>query len=68
MESLVVGGKLLEELDRGSPVFRKMGKGSRRAGKMIRMSDSEVNARVEELRREVDVQVQMIHIFLPWLK
>lgn len=49
---LVVGGKLLEELDRGSPVFRKWRLAARRAGRVRIENRGEVKARTEELQRE----------------
>ena len=49
---MVVGGKLLEELIAGSGDFGRWAREAVLAGKMIRISDSEVNARTEELRRE----------------
>ena len=49
---LVVGGKLLEELDRGSPVFRKWRLAARRAGRVRIENRGEIKERMEELQRE----------------
>ncbi len=49
---MVVGGKLREELDRGSRNFGRWAREARLAGRMITVSDSEVNTSTEEFRRE----------------
>ena len=49
---LVVGGKLLEELDKASKGFRQWAKDAQIAGRMKRENESRVNARVEKLRSE----------------
>ena len=48
---LVVGGKLGEELYKGSPRFRKWAEDARRSGRLRRVDDGKVNTRTEELRR-----------------
>lgn len=49
---LVVGGKLLKELEKGSPKFRKWASALIEAGKMRTMNEDQVNARAEEIKSE----------------
>lgn len=49
---LVVGGKLLKELEDGSPSFRSWGQTALLAGKMRTVNESEVDARTEEIEQE----------------
>jgi len=49
---LVVGGKLLKELEKGSPKFRKWASTLIEAGKMRTMNEDQVNARAEEIKSE----------------
>lgn len=48
---LVVGGKLGQELDKGSPRFRESAKRWKQSGRLIQVDDGKVNTRTEELRR-----------------
>ena len=47
---LVVGGRLLGELDRGSPGFRTWARGALLAGRMSVVNQGTVEARTQELR------------------
>ena len=49
---LVVGGKLLEELETGSENFRRWGQEAQLAGKMRILDKSEVDARTEQIQNE----------------
>ena len=49
---LVVGGKLLEELEKGSPCFRDWASQAGQSGKMKIMNNSEVQARTEQIKRQ----------------
>ena len=49
---LVVGGKLLKELDKSSPDFRQWAKVAGLSGRMRTADQSQVDARAEELRGE----------------
>ena len=49
---LVVGGKLLEELDVGSPKFREWASQAERAGKMRILDENKVNARAKQIEHE----------------
>ena len=51
-ERLVVGGKLLEELETGSPGFREWARQAELSGTMRVFDESEVGARTEQIERE----------------
>ena len=59
---LVVGGKLLEELERGSKGFKTWGVEALRAGKMRVVNASEIGAKTEELQREEGYRSDDPHI------
>ncbi len=49
---MVVGGKLLEELEKGSPCFRDWASQAARSGTMKIVDNSEVQARTEQIKRQ----------------
>ena len=61
-DRLVVGGKLLEELEQGSKGFRELGKQFELAGNMRVVNASEINAKTDELQREGECRSDDPHI------
>ena len=51
-ERLIVGGKLLAELEKGSPKFREWASTLGAAGKMRTMNEEKVNAKAEAIKGE----------------
>ena len=59
---LVVGGKLLRELEETSPDFRRWGATAQLAGKMITVDEREVEARTRKIEREGAISSNDPHI------
>ena len=59
---LVVGGKLLEELEKSSADFRRWGQEAQLAGKMRIASKSEVDARTEQIQSEGAIRSDDPHV------
>ena len=59
---LIVGGKLLEELEQGSADFRRWGREAQLAGKMRIVNKSEVDARTEQLQSETVIRSNDSHV------
>lgn len=59
---LVVGGKLLEELEMGSADFRRWGQQAQLAGRMRIVSKREVDARTEQIQREGAIRSDDPHV------
>lgn len=59
---LIVGGKLLEELEQGSADFRRWGREAQLAGRMIIANKSEVDARTEQIQREGAIRSDDPHV------
>lgn len=59
---LVVGGKLLEELEKSSADFIYWGLEARRAGRMKIVNKSEVDARTEQIQRENKIRSDDPHV------
>lgn len=59
---LVVGGKLLEELEMGSADFRRWGQQAQLAGRMRIVSKREVDARTEQIQREGKISSDDPHV------
>ena len=59
---LVVGGKLLEELEENSPDFRRWGQAAQLAGKMIIVNEREVETRTRQIEREGAIRSDDPHI------
>ena len=59
---LIVGGKLLEELEQGSADFRRWGKEAQLAGKMRIVNESEVDARTEQIQSEGSIRSDDPHV------
>lgn len=61
---LIVGGKLLEELEQGSADFRRWGREAQLAGRMIIANKSEVDARTEQIQREGAIRSDDPHVIV----
>ena len=59
---LVVGGKLLEELEKSSADFRHWGREAQLAGRMIIANKSEVDARTEQIQSEDAIRSDDPHV------
>ena len=59
---LIVGGKLLEELEQSSADFRRWGQEAQLAGKMKIVNKSEVDARTEQLRSATAIRSNDPHV------
>ena len=59
---LVVGGKLLEELEENSPDFRRWGQAAQLAGKMTTVNKEEVDARTRQIERGGAIRSDDPHI------
>ena len=59
---LVVGGKLLEELEQGSADFRRWGQEAQLAGKMRIVNKSDVDARTDQIQSEVAIRSDDPHV------
>ena len=59
---LIVGGKLLEELEQGSADFRRWGQEAQLAGRMSIANKSEVDARTEQIRSEGAIRSDDPHV------
>ena len=59
---LVVGGKLLEELEKSSADFIYWGRGALLAGRMKIVNKSEVDARTEQIQRENKIRSDDPHV------
>ena len=59
---LIVGGKLLEELEQGSAEFRRWGQEAQLAGKMKIVNRSEVDARTEQIQSEGTIRSDDPHV------
>ena len=59
---LVVGGKLLEELEQGSAEFRRWGQEAQLAGKMKIVDKTEVDARTEQIQSEGAIRSNDPHV------
>ena len=59
---LVVGGKLLEELEESSADFRRWGQQAQLAGRMRVANKREVDARTEEIQREDAIRSDDPHV------
>ena len=59
---LIVGGKLLEELEQGSADFRRWGREAQLAGRMIIANKSEVDARTEQIQGEGAIRSDDPHV------
>ena len=59
---LIVGGKLLEELEQGSADFRRWGREAQLAGRMIIANKSEVDARTEQIQSEDAIRSDDPHV------
>lgn len=59
---LVVGGRLLEELDRSSEEFKIWRQGATLAGRMRVIDPSEINARTRELQNEGKCASNDLHV------
>ena len=59
---LIVGGKLLEELEQGSADFRRWGQEAQLAGKMRIVNKSEVDARTEQIQNEGAIRSDDPHV------
>lgn len=59
---LVVGGKLLEELEKSSADFIYWGRGALLAGRMRIVSKGEVDARTEQIQREGKISSDDPHV------
>ena len=59
---LIVGGKLLEELEKSSAEFRRWGQEAQLAGKMRIVNKSEVDARTEQIQNEGTIRSDDPHV------
>ena len=59
---LIVGGKLLKELEETSPDFRRWGATAQLAGKMITVNEREVETRTRQIEREGAIRSDDPHI------
>ena len=59
---LVVGGKLLEELEKSSADFRHWGREAQLAGRMKIVDKSEVDARTEQIQNEGTIRSDDPHV------
>ena len=59
---LMVGGKLLEELEKSSADFRRWGQEAQLAGKMRIVNKSEVDARTEQIQSEGAIRSDDPHV------
>ena len=59
---LVVGGKLLEELEKSSADFRRWGQQAQIAGRMRVVNKREVDARTEQIQRENKIRSDDPHV------
>ena len=59
---LIVGGKLLEELEQGSAEFRRWGQEAQLAEKMRIVNESEVDARTEQIQSEGSIRSDDPHV------
>ena len=59
---LVVGGKLLEDLEQGSAEFRRWGQEAQLAGRMRIANKSEVDARTEQIQSEGAIRSNDPHV------
>ena len=59
---LVVGGKLLKELEGTSPDFRRWGSAAQLSGKMITVDEREVEARTQQIEREGVIKSDDPHV------
>ena len=59
---LIVGGKLLEELEQGSAEFRRWGQEAQLAGRMRIANKSEVDARTEQIQSEGTIRSDDPHV------
>ena len=59
---LVVGGKLLEELEQSSADFRRWGQEAQLAGKMRIVNKSEVDARTEQIQNKGTIRSNDPHV------
>ena len=59
---LIVGGKLLEELEQGSADFRRWGREAQLAGRMIIANKSDVDARTEQIQSEGAIRSNDPHV------
>ena len=59
---MVVGGKLLEELEKSSAEFIRWGQEAQLAGKMRIVNKSEVDARTEQIQSEGTIRSDDPHV------
>lgn len=59
---LIVGGKLLEELEQGSADFRRWGREAQLAGKMKIVDKSKVDAKTEQIQNEGAIRSDDPHV------
>ncbi|MXW81701.1 MAG: PIN domain-containing protein [Gemmatimonadetes bacterium] len=59
---LIVGGKLLEELEKSSAEFRRWGQEAQLAGKMRIVNRSEVDARTEQIQSAAAIRSNDPHV------